>query len=281
MVIDKLEDTVSQVDTARILREFTTRDEQLRDVNTRLEKIERSSKMLTETMNRIKGLMTDIGSLENIMKGSKHVGEKLDGIQEIEERLKATSARLDSVYVDMKKKLDEFTAYKVKQDKLDGMVADLTKNMEETTRRLTDYATKDDIDMAKNLIEQVREQAKAAASAAAPELSPEVKDLQEEKEEIETLLATIEEERATNKDMSQEEYENAKSNNLLKLKEIDEKIRSYSAPKAKGGKEPGPAGEEGGKHTKAMLLAKLRESYETGVISRAAYEKSKKLLFKK
>ena len=70
VLMDKLEDTVSRVDSARILREFTTRDEQLRDVNTRLEKIERSAKTLTETMNRIKGLMTDIGSLENIVKAS-------------------------------------------------------------------------------------------------------------------------------------------------------------------------------------------------------------------
>jgi len=281
VVFDKIKDAVSQVDTARILREFTTRDEQLRDVNTRLERLERSGKMLTDTMNKIKGLMTDVGSLENIMRASKLVGEKLERIQEIEERIKATSSRLDSVYVDMKKGLDEFNVYKVKQDKLDGMSGDIVKNVEELTRRLVDYATKEDIDMVKRLIEKVKEQAKAAA---APALPPEARLLQEEKEEIETLLATLEE-NLRNKEVSEKEYNNARSKNVLRLKEIEEKIRYYPTPTANptatGGKQPEPAGEEEEKHSKAMLLAKLRESYENGVISRVAYEKSKKLLLKK
>jgi len=250
-------------------------------VNTRLERLERSGKMLTDTMNKIKGLMTDVGSLENIMRASKLVGEKLERIQEIEERIKATSSRLDSVYVDMKKGLDEFNVYKVKQDKLDGMSGDIVKNVEELTRRLVDYATKEDIDMVKRLIEKVKEQAKAAA---APALPPEARLLQEEKEEIETLLATLEE-NLRNKEVSEKEYNNAKSKNLLRLKEIEEKIRYYSTPMATptatGGKQPEPAGEEEEKHSKMMLLAKLRESYENGIISRAAYEKSKKLLLKK
>jgi regulator of sigma D len=280
VLFDKMKDAISQVDTARILREFTTRDEQMRDVNTRLEKMERSGKMLNDTMNKIKGLLSDVGSLENILKASKLVGEKLEKIQEIEERVKGTSSKLDGMYVDMKKRLEEFTVYKVKQDKLDGMTTDIIKNMEDFTRRLTDYATKDDIDMAKRLIEQVKEQAKkAAAAASAQALPPEVNALKEEKEEIETLLSTLEE-NLRNKDISKEEYDNAKSKNLQKIKKIEEKIESYSVRPATDGKKTEPAVEEG-KHTKVMLLAKLRESYENGEISRAAYEKSKKLLLKK
>jgi hypothetical protein len=38
------------------------------------------------------------------------------------------------------------------------------------------------------------------------------------------------------------------------------------------------AGEEGGKYSRAMLMAKLRESYETGEITKQAYDRSMKLL---
>lgn len=277
--IDKLKDTVSQVDTARILREFTIRDEQIRDVNTRIEKIERSLKMLTETTNKIKGLMTDVGSLENIIKASKHVGEKLEKITEIEERMKANSSRLDGAYVDMKKKLDDFVDYKVKQDKLDGISNDLLKNVEELTKRLTDFATKDDIEGAKKLIENVKESAMEAAKKAA--MPPEVAAMEEEKGEIDTLLSMLED-NLKNKQISQEDYDKAKSKNLLKLRDLEEKMKTFkpgSASKAaSGGVEES---ETESRHAGVMLLAKLREAYENGEISKDAYEKGKKKLLKK
>ncbi|MBN2330933.1 MAG: hypothetical protein JXC85_03890 [Candidatus Aenigmarchaeota archaeon] len=281
VVFDKLKDAISQVDSARILREFTTRDEQMRDVNTRIERLERSGKMLSDTMNRIKGLMTDIGSLENIMKGSKLVGEKLERIQEIEERMKAASTKLDGLYVELRKRLDEFNTYRVRQDKTEGMLADIMKNMEDVTRRLSDYATRDDMEVVKQAVSEVKEQAMKAAKSTEIELPPEAKMLQEEKEEIETLLSTLEE-NLRNKDISEEEFNSAKTKNLQRIREIDAKIASYSKPKAQKGEDPAATGGGGGKrHSKAMMLAKLQESYKNGEISRRAYEKSKRMLLKK
>ncbi len=278
VIIDKLKDTISQVDTARILREFTTRDEQLRDVNTRLERMERSEKMLSDSLNRIKGLMTDIGSLENIVKASKHVGEKLEKIQEIEGRMKASSSKLDGIYVDMKKKLDEFTEYKVKQDKLSEMADDIMKNVEELTRRLSDYATKTDIATINDELKIVRDQAK---KAQAVQVSPEVAGMREEKEEIESILSMLEE-NYKNKEIAEAEYKKAKESNMLKLAEAEKKIAAASSgkmPANAGGKPSGGSAEN--KHTRVMMLAKLREAYENGELSKAAYDKSRRLLLKK
>ncbi len=280
VLLDKLKDTVSQIDSARILREFTTRDEQLRDVNTRLERLERSGKMTAEGLNKIKGLMTDIGSLENIVKASKHVGEKLEKIQEIEERQKARTSKLDSIYVDMKKKIDEFNEYKVKQDKLTGMSDDMVKNVEELTRRLADYATKADITSVKDELKIVRETAKSAAAVKAPVVqadSPEVAKLKAEKGEIEAMIESLQE-NFNAKAMSEAEFNSAKEKNMQKLVQLEKQIKAASQ-KAPGA--AGAAGGEGRDHKRVMLLAKLRESYENGEISRTAYEKSRKLLVKK
>ncbi|MCD6496516.1 MAG: hypothetical protein J7K54_04565 [Candidatus Aenigmarchaeota archaeon] len=273
MLLDKLKDTVSQVDTARIMKEFTTRDEQMRDINTRLERLERSSKMLNENMNRIKGLMTDIGSLENIMKGSKHVGEKLEKIQEIEERMKARSSKLDSIYVDIKRKLDEFAEYKVKQDQLTSLTEDTMKNIEELTRRMADYASKTDIENIKEQLNVVKEMASKASVSPAPAAA--TSPLQDEKEEIETLLATLEENHKNN-EISDEEYQKAKEANMMKLAEIEKKMKSAESSGGSGRKEHADE-----KHARVMMLAKLRESYENGEISKRAYERSKELLLKK
>jgi DNA repair exonuclease SbcCD ATPase subunit len=274
VLLDKLKDTVSQIDSARILREFTARDEQIRDVNTRLERLERGSKMLTDSINKIKGLMTDIGSLENVVKASKHVGEKLEKMQEIEEKMKAGSTKLNGLYLDMKKKLDDFAEYRVKQDKLAGVGEDLVKNVEELTRRLSDYATKPDVTTIKDELRMVREEVKKAASArpaqAAAGASPETAKLKEEKEEIEAILDTIEE-NYMSKALSEEDYRKAKDSNIKKLAAIEKAM--------KGGQ---PAeGADGEKYTRVMLLAKLRESYETGEISKQAYDRSMKLLLRK
>jgi len=285
VLLDKLKDAMSKVDTARILREFTVRDEQIKDVNTRLEKLERGVKMLSDSNSKIKGLLTDVGSLENILKASKMVKEKLERIQEIEERMKANSSRLDGVYVDMKKKLDEFSTYKVKQDKLEGMANDIFRNVEELTRRLTDFVTKDDLDAARKLIQNTKEELVASIEiskrTASPSLPLGTSGLQEEKEEIESLLSMLEE-NLKNKEISEEEYNNAKSKNLQKLRGIEEKMESYSrAPPGKGKMQEGQEEEGGGRHSRTMLLAKLRASYENGELSKAAYDKSKKLLLGK
>ncbi len=277
VLIDKLKDTVSQVDSARILREFTTRDEQMKDVNTRLERMERSVKMSSDSINRIKGLMTDIGSLENIVKASKHVGEKLEKIQEIEERMKKSSSKLDGVYVDMKKKIDDFNDYKVKQDKLTGMSEDMMKNVEDLTRRLADYATKDDIKKTGDELKLVREEVK---KVTASNLSPEVAGLQEQKEEINTLLSTLEE-NFKNKEIGEGEYNKAKESNMLKLSEIEKKLAAASSAKGAAGAESSQGGAVDEKHTRVMMIAKLRESYENGEISKTAYDKSRRVLLRK
>ncbi len=104
--------------------------------------------------------------------------------------------------------------------------------------------------------------------------------LQEEKEEIETLLGTLEENR-NNKEISAEEYNSAKSSNLEKIKEIDAKLKSYSKPDKKSKKGAAGADDEDEKGSKAMLMAKLKESYESGELSRKAYLKSRRMLIRK
>jgi len=59
-------------------------------------------------------------------------------------------------------------------------------------------------------------------------------------------------------------------------------MESYSrAPPGKGKMQEGQEEEGGGRHSRTMLLAKLRASYENGKLSKAAYDKSKKLLLGK
>jgi len=172
----------------------------------------------------------------------------------------------------------------VKQDKLNGMVEDVVKNVEEVSRRLSDYATKADVASVKDEVKIVRETAAAAASAPpaqatapAASQSPEMAKLNEQKSEIETMLSTLEENFKT-KAMSEEDYNNAKEKNMQKLVEIEKNIKAAS-PSAGGAGKASAEGEGG--HSRVMLLAKLRESYENGELSRAAYQKSRRLLLGK
>ena len=277
VAMEKLKETVSHVDTSKILAEFSARDEQMRDINTRMERQERNTKMVTGDVSRIKGLMTDIGSLENIMKATKHVGEKLETIQEIENKMKAMFTKLEGVYVDMKKKLDEFSNYKVKADKIDGMVNDLTKNVEEQTRRMSDFVSKSDVDSLKTEIQGMKTEIQKKAAAPVTGAAPVNPQLQSEKEEIEALLATLDE-NYKSKQMPEEEYKKARESNEAKLAEIENKMKA-GAPKPSGS--PKEKKEEKMEHRRVEMLSKLRESYENGEISRRAYMKSRKLLLSK
>ena len=277
--VNKLKDTIAHIDTARMLREFTIRDEQLKDVNTRLEKLERSGKMMGDTMAKIKGLLTDVGSLENVIKASKMAGEKLDRMTEIENRMRGASSKLEGTYVEMKKKLDEFSAYKVKQDKIEGMSADIMKNVEDLTRRLSDFVTKEDLDGVRRMVKESAGRVQAAEGAARAAAPPEAAGLQEEKEGIETLLATLDD-NLKNKEISQKEYDEMKQKNVQRLAEIEKRIQDLSKAPA-GGKPGAQPQEETRGSRRAMMLAKLRESYENGEISRAGYQKAKRLLMGK
>ena len=76
------------------------------------------------------------------------------------------------------------------------------------------------------------------------------------------------------------EYTKAKEINEEKLRMLDEKISNVSStPKKESGeKEEEPTAK---KHTKAAMLAELKQRYENGEITKKGYDSAKKIIIRK
>jgi len=160
---------------------------------------------------------------------------------------------------------------------------EVMKNLDDISTRAAYFVTKDDMEAFRSTLQ---------VSAPAPSASAiETYSLSSQKEEIEMLLKTLDEE-FKNRVISKEEYEKMKKANTAKLKEIEGKMKSPppEAAKAVFEEKPKPqkkAVREKPEVTKAeksrtdVLLKDLEETLKRGFISKEAYDKTKKMILGK
>jgi len=187
--------------------------------------------------------------------------------------------KVQGLYAELSKRMEEFMLYRAKQDRMEDLLTETIKNVDELMTKSAYFITKDDLE--------------AFRATLATEVSPtkeEVSyDLASQKEEIEIFLKTLDEE-FKNKSISKEEYEKLKKANIDKLKEIESKMKASSTTnilseeKQTTSPQPSKEKKEVSKESKEKneaLLKDLEDSFKKGFISKEAYEKTKKMLLGK
>lgn len=286
---EKVMDIMNKLEPEKLMMELSKRDKEMSDQKLRMDKLEETTKEFGEMFKRIEKLLKDIGSLENVVKVSNEASEKLMSMQNIETSNRKMLDKIQGIYAELSKRMEEFMLYKAKQSRIEDLVNELLKNLDSVNTKMDFFVTKEDMESFK---------ASVQASAAPAEATPGVSS--EEKEEVEMLMKSLEEEFKSGV-ISKEDYEKMKNANLEKLKNM-ESVKAEGAPvpaapappakeeKGEGGKgkkEVEPAKEEKPERTKEsgeredMLLKDLEETFKKGFISKKAYEKTRKMILGK
>lgn len=222
--------TVTEINTAigelkpqKFVKFLRKEDMRVKMHDAKIEKIEDMTSLLIKRITQVEEVLKKIGSLEKIADFGRNIAKRLVEIENREKRIGRISDRIDTIFMELNKRLDEFMLYKAKQDTLDELSREMMKAIDAMNTKIEGFAKKEDL----NLLRDTLESKISGAGVVAPTASQEVIKLQEQKSEIEGLLGILEEQFKKG-EMKGEEYYKAKKINTERLESINKKIQEKS-----------------------------------------------------
>ncbi len=263
--IQKMTDIVSQIDPEKIIMEMGKKDREISSQALKIDKLEGKFQTIDEILKRLRNVITNIGSLENMINMSKESTEKLMEMKNVQANIQKLSDKIHGLYAEMTSRLEEFDIYKRKQDRYESLVDSLMNNIDDLNKKTEGFATKDDL--------EAMGTARPVTAVGGGGTPSGTEELTEEKEELEGLLKSLEEGYAAAV-IPKKEYEKTRKINLAKLEKIEKELQvspvsTQSAPAA--ATEPAKGNQHKG----------LEDAFKNGLISKKSYEKAKKILSKK
>ncbi|MFH1443348.1 MAG: hypothetical protein ABIG96_04915 [Candidatus Micrarchaeota archaeon] len=227
--LDKFIEMVSDLEPQRFAKELDKRDRQISDAAFRLEKMETMTGDMGQNLNRVRGMLDAIGSLKNIATVSKDIADRSSKIDNTVSKVERLADETGRVYVELNRKLNEFTLYRGKQDILAESLKELVNMTESMSGKLDNYVSREDMAGLKKDVEDARLminelQTKLELATQGDEMPPHISDLQEEKEALEQILESNEEEYIEGQ-IKEDEYKRIKATHAKKLQTIRQKLR--------------------------------------------------------
>ncbi|MBI4020018.1 MAG: hypothetical protein HY367_01690 [Candidatus Aenigmarchaeota archaeon] len=229
--VKKLEEMIGEVKPQEIAKEFGKRDKTIAQEDLRLEKLEKKLDEVARAAASTQVLIKGIGGLENIATLNREMSQKTAGVSETAKRIDRLSDKIEKIFVELNKNLGEFVLYKTKQDTMDELVKDMLKSLDGLTIKLEGYVQKEDMNLIKadiaalsGKLDEVGKLIDMIIPVVKLKLPDTIQGLKKEKEDIDLLLASLEE-TYKRKGLSRREYVKARETNLQKLGVIDEQLK--------------------------------------------------------
>jgi chromosome segregation ATPase len=219
ILVTEINTAITDLKPQKFVKFLRKEDTQVKMHDAKIQKIEDVTSLLIKRIAQVEEVLKKIGSLEKIADFGRNIAKRLVEIENREKRIGRISDRIDSIFMELNKRLDEFMLYKAKQDTLDELSREMMKAIDEMNTKVEGFAKKEDLDLLRDTLESRI----SGAGVVAPATSPEVMKLQEQKSEIEGLLGILEEQFKKG-DLKKEEYEKAKKVNTERMERIDKKI---------------------------------------------------------
>jgi hypothetical protein len=265
--LTEISESLGDMRPQRFLKIMGEEDAAIKLHEARLDKLDDLTSVMLKKLGQIEEVLKRLGSLEKIVNFSREAAKRLLEIENREKRITRIADKIDGIFMELNKRLEEFALYKAKQDTLDELSQEMMKSLDDMNTKIQKYAEKSELDEIKSALETELASVKAGTGAGA---SPEVQKLQSQKAEIEGLIAMLDEQFKA-KALPEKEYQKTKNINLERLREIDKKIEE-----ARLGAAPAPAAQEPGKAASPEQTAKTGQEVTEKPGSETAGTRAKK-----
>src|SRR4030042_1286970 len=212
----KLEDvseTLAHLKPQRFAKDLQKKEEELKLHEAQLEKLDDMNSTILKRVNQIQIILEKLGNIESIATMTKDISKKMVAIDEREKKITRLADKIDSMFVEINKRLEEFMFYKAKQDSLDDLSKEMLKSLDDLSTKLMRYAEKDDMELLRDTLEN-----KISAMGKERSLSAASSQSRQDKSEIESLMKLLDEQFKKGL-MTKTDYEKVKEANLKRLKE--------------------------------------------------------------
>jgi hypothetical protein len=183
--------------------------------------------LLNENMSHVQTLLRTIGGIENIAAMSKSMTAKINLVEDYLQKIDRMSDKVEKIFMDMNKKMEDFVLYKTKQETMDDLVKDLMKGIDSLTVKTESFMTKEDMNPVRTELGGLMtklDETKKVLNMLVPivqmKMPEKIEKLKKERDDITVLLSTMEEQQKSG-GLGQEEYLQTRSANEKKLEEIN------------------------------------------------------------
>lgn len=226
--MDKMEDEFSEVKPKEIDKRFREIDTAMERRQLALETLTRKTEDLSTKVNKVHDIMKGAGNIENLINVNNSIQKKITDIKDIIKYIERIAFKSEKVYIDLNKKMEDFTLYKTKQEDMEESIRELVKGVDKFNLELENYMKKSEAEDLKELMiglqKEMAELNKTVPVLKAKLPAP-ITDLLSQKEDVVLFLDTIKD-NLDAKAISKEEYESVKKKNMEKLDEINKELKN-------------------------------------------------------
>jgi predicted nuclease with TOPRIM domain len=223
MKVQELAGITRNLNPQSIKAMFEKMEDQIKIYQSTIDKLDDMMAAVARRVNEMEGNLKQIGSLENIAKFSKEITGKVLDVDTKQRNVQRTSDRLDGVFAELNKRLEEFMLYKAKQDTIDQLTQELMRGMDEINTRLSGYAEKSDLNLMKDtILSQIDDLRKSTTATTGPSGPGSLDEIEKQRSELQEFIKALEEQYKSGA-IKKEDYDRAKADSDNKLRELDEK----------------------------------------------------------
>jgi len=212
--LEKLEETIKEIKPTKIEKSIKETEKEIDELAAKVEKIENISKDLNQRTSKTEKILEGIRSIENIQKLDEEIAEKLNKIEELKTSVERDAAKSERFYLESEKRVKEFKDVKEKLEKLDGLTKELVRNLDEIRIKLDSYVTKEDVS------KLINEELKLGKR------KEKLEEKEKKKEEIVTLLKNMKEQYKRGL-ISEDAYKEIVEKNESILENIEKELSKF------------------------------------------------------
>jgi hypothetical protein len=227
MKVDQINDDISEVRPSEISKKFKEIGANTETSQITLEKHDKKFEDITTKLNETYDMLKGIGGLENLVSVNKNIQKKIEEMNEVSKYVERLSLKIEKVFVDMNKNLDDFVSYKIKQDGMFDSVNDLVKNVDGVNIKFEGYATKKDFQTIEEELLVVKKELEDITknlpmiNISIPEP---VIQIRKQMDDIRMLIESLEEQHRNGK-LNMNDYKKIKEVNQKKLMDLESGIK--------------------------------------------------------
>jgi chromosome segregation ATPase len=230
--METVDEQVSSISPQKYSKALEKRDKTAGKQDMRIEKLEMKTSDIAKVTGDIRRLLESVGGLENVSNVSKDMRKRLVQVKELYDEIQKLSSRIEKIYIELNKRMENFAVYRSKQENIEGVVKDVIKSVDAVAVRMDDYVTIVNFDNLKKSITDLeikintlQEMIGKVIPVARMKIPQPIQDLQEEQEAIQSLMDSLESEYNEGR-MKKAAYDVIKNKNVKKIKQIQDALKN-------------------------------------------------------
>ncbi len=185
--IGKLTESLAFADPDRMKEWMNKKEKEIEEIRANQERLLEVVNVLRDQVNEIEDLVSKVKDFESLVKLSNKLTQKIARLEDTEKYVSKLTGKVETIFMEMSDKLAEISAQKEKVDKLDELMVEVVRSLDEVSSKIVDFVKRDDVEkiIEKNVDKAIEKQLKEKIEIV-KKASDEIKEMKEK------LLKTLE-----------------------------------------------------------------------------------------